>query len=112
MAKVLVLEPDPDLRALTAESLVEIGHEAVLPRDAGSGAEIDLVMLACASTRGAPRQTIGERWVALPLVCVGDEPVAVEDRCRVSAAYLVRPYSLEVLSAALDRALLRPAARW
>jgi hypothetical protein len=85
--------------------LAEIGHEAVLPREADAGAPVDVVMFACSKSRSVARPAVGVRWASLPLVCIGDEPVAAERRCRQAAAYLVRPYSLETLSGALRRAL-------
>jgi DNA-binding NtrC family response regulator len=111
MARILISEPDHQVRRLLERMVTRLGHEAVAVRVPGpehlTGADVFVVepaatlgsVLALAASIADP---------TLPIVCasVAAPPPALAELGVVFAASLVKPYSIEQLDAAIERALL------
>ncbi len=104
MARVLIVEPEPDLRQLAQDAIRELGHEAIL-HDGGTPAA-DVLLLAAFTGMGALVKEMRAGGSDLPVVCTGTMPPSAEARAIHPAAYLVKPYSLTTLEKALRQALV------
>lgn len=103
MARVLVLEPDDDLRQLFAHMLRHLGHEVVRPEHAPDTEVLlvepsadDELALACSLRRHRPD---------LPVVCASIHSPGEETRCLAPCAHLVKPFGLVDLETALESVL-------
>ena len=100
MARVLVLEPDRELRALFARQLVSIGHEAV------ADGEPDAVLVEPADP-AMLRQALALRNARpeLPIICVSiaDDPRVAHEL--QPSSFLVKPFAVGMLRVALEAAL-------
>jgi len=97
--RILVCEPDRDVRALLELSLQKLGYEAV---GAGAGG-VDAVLLepGCAVSRAQLRR-FGD--VVPPVVCLSVHPPEEELAPPETVAYLTKPVRRAWLDAALRRA--------
>jgi CheY-like chemotaxis protein len=103
VARVLLLEPDPDVREFLARSLVRLGHEAL---ENGSAEVPDLILVepaAPSSVRAA--RSAREANPDVPVVCASIYPRQQIPADFRSAPYLVKPISLGKLDEALRSAL-------
>jgi DNA-binding response OmpR family regulator len=98
--RILVCEPDRDVRALLELSLEKLGYEAV---EAGAGG-VDAVLLepGCAASRSQLR-LFGD--VVPPVVCLSVHPPEAELAPPETVAYLMKPIQRDRLRVALERAL-------
>lgn len=111
MARVLIVEPEPDLRQLAEEALVELGHDAVLCEDGHPAPPFDVLLLASFAGMRVVVEKMTDGSAAPPLVCVGTSTPSAEARALHPAVYLVKPYTLAQLEHALGRALGMGAPR-
>jgi CheY-like chemotaxis protein len=104
MARVLIAEPDPDVRLLIGQVIRRMGHEALPFSPAGvATADVALVepaspqgVAALAALRDAPRQ------VPIVLASIAEiEP----DAAGAAAAWVAKPFTGADLVDALERAL-------
>ncbi len=129
MARLLVVDDDPDLRALLAVRLRRLGHAVV---EAGCGEEA----LAVVAAKGAPEVAVldvlmpgisGLELLArlredpacrdMPAIFLSGrvEPEDIEAGRALGASYLTKPVVLTALGAAIERSLLEaavPAHSW
>ena len=106
-ARILILEPNAEIRELFCRLVVSLGHEAVVRDDlvADDASSIDLVLLEPADhERLAFAAALHARRPELPLVCASIYPRIPAASALDPAAYLTKPVSLAQLSRALDDA--------
>lgn len=104
MARILIAEPEPDLRSYAQQAVLELGHEPLL-LDAHTGTGVDVLLLAMCADAVATASALRREDPALPIVCMGTAPVDDAVRCLRPVAYLVKPFRLADLARALTRAL-------
>ena len=105
MARVLIAEPEPDLRSLAQQAVLELGHEPLLLDADSAGARVDVLLLAASGDAVATASALRRHDPALPIVCTGTGVADDEVRRLAPVAYLVKPYSLADLGRALARAV-------
>ncbi len=103
MAHIAVAEPQADVRLLIEHVLDRIGHTTADERDSGtadaflvepaSPYELELAMHA------------RRRRPDLPIICVSIEPPSPEALALNPAVYLMKPFTLAGLRAAIETAL-------
>lgn len=107
MARILVAEPDPDALALIQRAIAASGHEAVLHRPGSELPEVDVMLFE-------PR--MGQRVIALakvlatasppvPIVVVSIQPPELAVHELRPVAYVLKPFSLDELRAAVEKAV-------
>jgi CheY-like chemotaxis protein len=108
MGRILILEPQPEVRELWAHVAERLGHETVteVPPNP-EAAPVDLIVLEPDGTRGlAIARALHERFPEIPLVCASTVPPTRELRHELSPhAYLTKPFPLVALERALADAL-------
>jgi CheY-like chemotaxis protein len=103
--KVLILEPDAELRDLFAHIIGRLGHEAV---GASNGTRLDLVLLEPVSDEDlAVARALRREQPELPVICAST--ISADGRVAELSpvSYLLKPFSPAELSRAIDRALAR-----
>lgn len=101
VAKVLVLEPSADVRDLFVLLLGRLGHETTVSEDG-----VDVVVVENADPDAFDTALdLRKRRPELPVVCASIEPRTPNVDPLEPAAYLVKPFSISQLDAALRRAL-------
>ncbi|MGH3022134.1 MAG: hypothetical protein ACRDNI_00630 [Gaiellaceae bacterium] len=111
MARILVFEPNPEVRALLAHVVTRLGHEPVYAED-GPGDflpdDADVLLIEPADRRAlSVAQMLRLRHGGLPIVCTSIFPATPESQELRPVAYLVKPFSLVELERALDEAVGR-----
>lgn len=107
MARILVAEPDPDALALIQRAISSSGHETVLYRPGSELPDVDVMVFE-------PR--MGQRVVALAkvlatasppvaVVVVSIQPPELTVHELRPVAYLLKPFSLDELRAAVEIAV-------
>jgi CheY-like chemotaxis protein len=104
MARVLICEPHPEVRELLCRIVARLGHDPVL--EDAELAPVDAILLEPAHAPSveraqAFRATNGET----PVVCTSIELPDAGSRRLGPVAFLVKPFALPDLEAALKRAL-------
>ena len=99
--RVLIAEPNADVRALLELTVHRLGYEPVLPHEAGRG-DVDAILLepACAVGRSVLRRFGSE---TPPVVCLSVYPREEGLEPSASVAYLVKPASSAAIGTALGR---------
>jgi len=102
VARVLILEPDAELRRLFTLQLSSIGHEVA----DDAGADPDLLLVEPASN-AMFRRALGMRHARpdLPIVCVSISEDTRIARDLAPSSFLVKPFPVDRLRAALAEAL-------
>jgi CheY-like chemotaxis protein len=107
MARILVAEPDPDALALIERAISGSGHEAVLYRPGSELPVVDVMLF---------EPGMGQRVIALarvlasasppvPIVVVSIQPPELAVHELRPVAYVLKPFSLEELRAAVEKAV-------
>jgi DNA-binding response OmpR family regulator len=107
MARILVAEPDPDALALMERAIAASGHEAVLYRPGSELPSVDVMLF---------EPGMGQRVIALakvlasasppvPIVVVSIRPPEPSVHELRPVAYVLKPFSLDELRAAVEKAV-------
>lgn len=98
--RILVCEPDRDVRALLELSVAKLGYEVAGALEG----DVDLVLLEpnCAVSRSQLRRF---RNGVPPIVCISTHPPEAQLAPPETVAYVMKPVRRERLGAALRRAL-------
>lgn len=107
MARILVAEPDPDALALIERAIAVSGHEAVLYRPGSELPEVEVMLF---------EPSMGQRVIALakvlstatppvPIVVVSIQPPELAVLELRPVAHVLKPFSLDELRAALEKAV-------
>jgi CheY-like chemotaxis protein len=105
VARILVCEPHPEVRDLLAHVVERLGHDAVLPESGGS-AKADVLVLEPADPHAlAVAQSFRREREDAPIVCASIYPPSAETRRLEPVAYLLKPFALGELEAALSLAV-------
>jgi CheY-like chemotaxis protein len=110
MARILVCEPHPEVRGLLTHVVERLGHEPVLPeRNGGSSpaaAAADVLVIEPADPHALDlARMLRQRREDAPIVCTSIYPPSLETRRLAPVAYLVKPFALGDLEAALVAAV-------
>jgi len=108
--RVLLSESDPDVRALIALLLEQLGHEVFMLVDEAPPPEADLMLLEPASRAGLEHARAARaRQPELPIVCVSVLPEDGHHPELGPLEHLMKPFTLVALRAVVDRTLVRRA---
>ena len=105
MARVLIVDPEPDLRLLAAEAVTELGHEAVVLEELAAPAPADVLMIAPCQDMGTVVARLREACAGLSVILVSVVPPGPETDAWRPEGFLAKPYTLQALGRALERAL-------
>jgi CheY-like chemotaxis protein len=111
MARVLIIEPEPDMRSLAEQAVLELGHEPVLFDDHAEDQPVDVVILATFNGMAAVANELRRRLNDVPIICLDTRPAGSSARALAPVAHLIEPYTLAQLRTVLDQALDRGAGR-
>jgi CheY-like chemotaxis protein len=104
LAKVLICEPHPEVRELLSRVMVRLGHEPL--HDDAELAAVDAIVVESAHAASVERaQAFRAIDEETPIVCASIELPDTGSRRLSPVAYLVKPFALPDLEAALGRAL-------
>jgi DNA-binding response OmpR family regulator len=107
VARILVAEPDPDALALIERAIAASGHEAVPYRPGSELPSVDVMLF---------EPGMGQRVIALakvlasasppvPIVVVSIRPPELAVHELRPVAYVLKPFSLDELRAAVEKAV-------
>jgi DNA-binding NtrC family response regulator len=110
MARILICEPHEQVRGLLERMVARLGHEpvAVMVPSAQEITSADLVLLEPAAPLGvtlAQAASVIDRSLPLLCVSVATPPAELEELGVVFAARLIKPFTSEQLSEAIERTL-------
>jgi DNA-binding response OmpR family regulator len=106
VARVLISEPHPDSRALFELVVRRAGHEPVGLGELADRKDPELMILEPASGEGlAIAHQLRHRLEDLPIICASIRPAGPGTQNLRPVAYLVKPFRLAELEAALSVAL-------
>ena len=106
MARILISEPHPDLRVLLEAVVRRAGHEPVGHGELTSDDAPAVMILEPASADGlAAAARLRRRLEALPIICTSVSPPSEETHALGPVAYLIKPFRLGDLEAAIVSAL-------
>jgi len=105
MARILIVEPHPEVRDLLVRIVERLGHVGVrLEEGELAHAAADAALLEPSDADGLE---LGRELRArgMPLVCLSIHPKSAETDALEPAAYLLKPFVLHELEAAIHAAL-------
>jgi DNA-binding response OmpR family regulator len=106
MARILIHEPHPDVRVLLEAIVRRAGHFPVGHGELTSDETPELMILEPASADGlAAAAKLRRRLEDLPIICTSIEPPNFASKALEPVAYLVKPFRLGELEAAITHAL-------
>ncbi len=107
MAWVLVAEPDPDVLALVERAVTNWGHEVIRYRPDELPTRPDVMLFEPQMGPGVVElaERLSSEDPPVPLVVVSIHPPELAVHRLRPAAYLLKPFSLQQLQAALLKAL-------
>jgi DNA-binding response OmpR family regulator len=106
MARILIHEPHPDVRVLLEAIVRRAGHHPVGHGELTSDDAPELMILEPASADGlAAAARLRRRLEDLPIICASIEPPNLAAKALHPVAYLVKPFRLGELEAAITTAL-------
>jgi CheY-like chemotaxis protein len=104
VARVLICEPDPEVRELLSRVVARLGHEPLL--DESDLAPVDAIVLEPSHLPSVERaQAFRAANATTPIVCASIDLPDGGSRRLDPVAYLVKPFALPDLEAAIKRAL-------
>jgi len=102
MARILIVEPHPEVRDLFVRIVSRLGHEPVVhDGETEEPHDLDVVLLEPVHWDGVEIARSAQRRSGARVVCVSISPPS-EETLALGSAYLLKPFSL----ADLERALL------
>jgi DNA-binding response OmpR family regulator len=109
VTRILVCEPHPEVRNLLVHVVKRLGHDAVFPEDSDNGlveaAAADVLVVEPADPHAlATAQDFRREREDAPIVCASIYPPSAETHGLEPVAYLVKPFALGELEAALSLA--------
>jgi DNA-binding NtrC family response regulator len=107
-ARVLILEPDPEIRDLLARIVIRFGCEPTLFEEAESGEppECDAVLVEPASVRRLAVATwLRDRRPNVPIICVSVDPHAEGAKRLRPAVSIEKPFGIADVERALRQVL-------
>jgi CheY-like chemotaxis protein len=105
VGRVLILEPQSEIRQLVGRVAGRLGHEALTEPPAPLHG-IDAIVLEPESLRGLTvAQELRERSPELPIICASIAAPSAKTRALGPVAYLLKPFTLQDLERALSSAL-------
>ncbi len=109
MARVLLAEPDPDVLELVERALGGWGHEVVRYRPEWAPGEVDLMVFEPGMGARVVRlaETLAAATPPVQLVVVSVNPPELAVHALRPAAYVLKPFSLAELEAAVAGAVAR-----
>ena len=106
MARILIHEPHPDVRVLLEAIVRRAGHAPVGHGELTADDAPELMILEPASADGlAAAARLRRRLEDLPIICASIEPPTLATKALAPIAYLVKPFRLGELEAAIASAL-------
>ena len=103
MGRILICEPDPEVRELLRRVVERHGHEAVL--EPNGLRDLSGVVLEPADVVSVEvAQTARAHDPELPIVCASIEPPTAGSRRLSPVAHVVKPFTLSELARALNAA--------
>ena len=107
MARILIGEPDAEIRNLLEVNVRRLGHEPVI---ADGSRPLDAAAAAAVLEPSAPDQLelahrLRQLRADLPLIFVSTEPSTVETRALAPVQHLLKPFQRSELAAAIEAAL-------
>jgi DNA-binding response OmpR family regulator len=106
VARVLISEPHPDARALFELIVRRAGHEPVGLGELADREPPELMILEPASGEAlAVAHQLRRRLEDLPIICASIDPPSPRTDCLRPTAYLLKPFPLADLEAALAGAV-------
>lgn len=106
MARILISEPHPDLRILLEAIVRRTGHDPVGHGELTEDDTPAAMILEPASAAGvAAAARLRRRFEDLPIICTSIFPPSADTRALAPVAYLVKPFRLAELEAAIVSAL-------
>jgi CheY-like chemotaxis protein len=108
VARILIVEPHPDIRTLFAHVVRRAGHEPLLTVEDG-GIDVDAAVIEPGDDEGIARAR-RLRALGLPVVFASIFPADRETLELEPVAYFVKPFALAELEQALEVALAQPKA--
>lgn len=106
MARILIHEPHPDVRVLLEAVVRRAGHEPVGHGELTIDDTLELMILEPASADGlAAAAKLRRRLEGLAIICASIEPPNAVTKALEPVAYLMKPFRLGELEAAISGAL-------
>src|SRR3954466_13595081 len=106
MARILIHEPHPDVRVLLAAVVRRAGHDPGGQGELTSDDAPERMILEPASADGlAAAARLRRRLEDLPIICASIDPPSLASDALRPIAYLVKPFRLGELEAAISAAL-------
>jgi DNA-binding response OmpR family regulator len=106
MARILIHEPHPDVRVLLEAIVRRAGHAPVGHGELTNDDAPELMILEPASADGlAAAARLRRRLEDMPIICTSIEPPSLAAKALQPIAYLVKPFRLGELEAAISQAL-------
>lgn len=106
MARILIHEPHPDVRVLLEAIVRRAGHAPVVQGELTNDDTPELMILEPASAEGlAAAARLRRRLEDMPIICASIEPPSLAAKALRPIAYLVKPFRLGELEAAISQAL-------
>lgn len=104
MARILVIEPHPEVRELLARVVGRLGHE-VVPQIEGELLDIDLVLVEPQAWGGVELARKVRDETGAAVLCISVAPPSEETRALEPVSHMVKPFALSELEGAVVAAL-------
>lgn len=112
MARVLICEPNSEVRGLLAHVVTRLGHETVVPAEESQpgfdARAVDVLVIEPADPRAlAAAQILRLQREDVPIVCASIHPPSSHTLRLEPVAYIVKPFALGELEDAVRAAVAR-----
>lgn len=105
VARVLIIEPEPDLRLLANDAVLELGHDPVLESNQDGDDRVDVILLAVSGGSTTLASGLRRRYPGLPIIYLHTREASYKTQAVPPAARVFKPYTLGDLQRALNHAL-------
>jgi DNA-binding response OmpR family regulator len=112
VARILICEPHPEVRGLLAHVATRLGHDPFFPEDNPAqrfdADAVDVLLIEPSDPRAlAAAQILRLQREDVPIVCASIYPPSSHTRRLDPVAYVVKPFALGELQAAIREAVAR-----